>query len=848
MPPRATPKGSRNPRPSLAAAVRHVGDDSLADDRRRAASRDVVRGRVSRRVAGLAGRRFREREPSSTSAASLRLAQGVARARDVGRRGTFCICAIAVASIVAFLSGCPYSPSRASTLGATSTQVANLHAFARLYGVVRWFHPGDAAATVDWDRFAIEGVRRVARQPNPHALRQALLGLFSPFAPTVQIVEPGVTFARDPVVHSTSGADLKLVTWQHKGYGDSTIASVYSSKRTNRDRVVDAPGAIFGAVVQSIDATPLRGTRVRFRGKVRVDSRGKGRLWLRVIRPNMDGFFDTMSDRPVTSGAWTDAEIVGEVAMDATRIDFGELVFGPGIAWYDSVELAYQSDDGVWRSIAVGNPDFEEPNLFASWRPGSGDEMATSVDGWSVTLDSDRPASGAHALRIQRATVIAKENLFDLTARPGEAVEIDLGSGLRARVPIALYSMNGQTIGDERATVPPPQHASSSATAFDALAGVADVVVAWNVLNHFWPYWDVVPVDWNAALDAALADALDDQSVSEHAATLRRLAVAAPDGHSAVNCPGEARRTSPPFSVDLVENQVVVTASHAEGLLPGDIVVQVDGQPAAKILADEQSLVSGSPQWRARVALERFGTGPEDKNLSMQVRRGGAKVDVIVMRTDGGTQAVPIRPAIMQFDDGVFYVDLSRAAPLDLEAAMSKLVMAPGVVFDVRQRPSGEAVQILSHLLERPDDATSWFWTEHVIRPDHPAKPAAEWEKEGWGLPVLQPHISGRVAFLSGPGAISFAESFLQFARHYRLGEIVGTATAGTNGNIAQILAPTGCTVRFTGMRTTNLDGSRFHLIGVLPTISVTPTIAGVVAGRDEVLEKALGYVRTGAR
>ena len=83
---------------------------------------------------------------------------------------------------------------------------------------------------------------------------------------------------------------------------------------------------------------------------------------------------------------------------------------------------------------------------------------------------------------------------------------------------------------------------------------------------------------------------------------------------------------------------------------------------------------------------------------------------------------------------------------------------------------------------------------------------------------------------------------------HYHLGEIVGSATAGANGNFAQISEPTGCFSVFTGLRVTKSDGSRFHLIGIQPTIPVSRTIAGVAAGRDEVLEKALDYVRGTSR
>jgi C-terminal processing protease CtpA/Prc len=74
-----------------------------------------------------------------------------------------------------------------------------------------------------------------------------------------------------------------------------------------------------------------------------------------------------------------------------------------------------------------------------------------------------------------------------------------------------------------------------------------------------------------------------------------------------------------------------------------------------------------------------------------------------------------------------------------------------------------------------------------------------------------------------------------------RLGTIVGGATAGTNGNIATFTTPGGFTVRFTGMRVTRHDGrSPHHLLGVQPDVKVAPTLAGLRAGRDEVLERGL--------
>ena len=138
-------------------------------------------------------------------------------------------------------------------------RVANLHAFARLYGVVRWFHPSDAAATIDWDRFAIEGARRVIDCPGVSTLRAALNELFAPIAPTVHLAAAGESFPEEPALRPPTGANLDVVAWEHMGYGDSAVTSVYASKRRHRERTIPVVGFPYGALWQAVDATPYRG-------------------------------------------------------------------------------------------------------------------------------------------------------------------------------------------------------------------------------------------------------------------------------------------------------------------------------------------------------------------------------------------------------------------------------------------------------------------------------------------------------------------------------------------------------------------------------------------------------------
>jgi hypothetical protein len=728
----------------------------------------------------------------------------------------------------------------------TRIHIKDLRAFARLYGVVRWFHPSDTAAATDWNQFAIEGVRRIVDLSESRSLRATLKELFAPIAPTVQFAGPGEQFSPEPAWRPAPDPALELVSWQHKGFGDSTLVTVYASKRRHRVRLEPVAGALFASLSQTLDATPFRGMRVRLRGKLRVSSRGRGQLWLRIDRSTGRGFFANMQENPVISTKWESAEIVGDVAVDATRIAFGMLKHGNGATWYDDIQLDVRMSDGTWKPIEIRDSGFESPDVLANWTPGTIRGQAASIEGWNADLDSANPASGSMSLRIQRATKVTTDELFDDMPRPGETVDIDLGDGLRARVPLVLYSKDGLTLGDHNSKIKNFETNSniSTRTGFDVVAGVADVIVVWNVLQHFWPYWDVVKLDWNAELDTALADALDDQASSEHLITLQRLTAATPDAHIRTTCSSEHGSLDSPFLVEVIDDQIVVTTTAVRELSRGDVIESIDGRSAMAHLQAAEALVSGSPQWRRHQASMRFSTGTAGSQLTLGILRDGRIVTVNIDRSTTAHEEFS-HPAIDRLDDGVYYVDLSRASSKDIDAIWDRLATAPGVVFDMRRPPNSNR-EVLSHLLMKPDESKAWLAIPRIIRPNHMPGSVLSWETSGWNIPVLQPHISGRVAFTTGPAAVSYAESLLSFVEYYRLGAIVGSTTAGTNGNLAEVTAPSGCITTFSGLRVTKHDGSRLHLVGIPPTIPASRTIAGVVAGRDEVLEKALAYVRGG--
>ena len=201
----------------------------------------------------------------------------------------------------------------------------------------------------------------------------------------------------------------------------------------------------------------------------------------------------------------------------------------------------------------------------------------------------------------------------------------------------------------------------------------------------------------------------------------------------------------------------------------------------------------------------------------------------------------PTRPAIDILDDGVIVVDLTRVDWAELKRERRKLARAPGVVIDLRGYPTDAGSRILEHMITEPE-SRDWMFVAQQVTPDQQGP--IEWEGYSWDLEPRRPHIDNTV-WITDSSAISYAESVMGHVADLGIGPIIGRPTAGANGNINPYRLPGGYMISWTGMKVLNRDGSQHHVIGVLPTHPMEPTIEGLREGRDELLEAALKLVRS---
>lgn len=74
------------------------------------------------------------------------------------------------------------------TLAQTPQQIENEFAFAKVYGYLKYFYPGDEAAKIDWDKFAFYGAQKVENCKNATELKNALTEMVGELMPGVKIL------------------------------------------------------------------------------------------------------------------------------------------------------------------------------------------------------------------------------------------------------------------------------------------------------------------------------------------------------------------------------------------------------------------------------------------------------------------------------------------------------------------------------------------------------------------------------------------------------------------------------------------------------------------------------------
>jgi C-terminal processing protease CtpA/Prc len=373
----------------------------------------------------------------------------------------------------------------------------------------------------------------------------------------------------------------------------------------------------------------------------------------------------------------------------------------------------------------------------------------------------------------------------------------------------------------------------------------------WSIFHYFHPYKHLYGEDWDSLLPRFLVKMMKAANALEYHKTVAEMVAHIHDTHCFVSSPvlrefyGPA---PPPLTVRWIEQIVVIDRisefeeMQAAHLSQGDIVLKVDGHDVKERMDELAAHVAAStPQalhWRI---LNTLLNGAEGSPVTVTVKDGGGRVRDVSLPRSGRFAAALGRPAgdpIRLINENIGYVDLSRLPPERVDEMFEKFANTRAFIMDMRGYPQGTAWQIAPRLSAQDQPVAAQF-RRNLVTADNISSYYFEQKippATGW-------HYSGKTVMRIDERTISQAEHSGLFYRTANQTKFVGSATNGANGDVPWFWAPGGIRINFSGHDVRHADGTQLQRVGLPPDIEVIPTIAGIRAGRDEVLEKAVEYL-----
>ena len=372
----------------------------------------------------------------------------------------------------------------------------------------------------------------------------------------------------------------------------------------------------------------------------------------------------------------------------------------------------------------------------------------------------------------------------------------------------------------------------------------------WNIIEYWFPYRDVVPEDWDKVLMDSLPKVALAKTPEAYQLAMMEVIARVHDTHAnlwssmAVRPPTGTCQL--PVNVRFIEGLPVISgyatqASETRGIKRGDIITALDGLPIAKLMDQWKPYYAASNEpTRLRDIAFQMTRGDCGKTRIRLRRRNAAAIEISAERLPSKdlppvafTHDLPGETFRLLSKD-VAYLKLSAVKMDQAAKYIESAAGTKGLIVDIRNYPAEFVVFALGSLFV--DQQTDF------VRPTRGdlSNPGAFY----WGMPFFlmpqQPHYPGKVVILVDELTQSSAEYTAMAFRSSPRAMVIGSTTAGADGNVSEIPLPGGFRSKISGVGVFYADKKPTQRIGIIPDREVKPTIAGIRAGRDEVLEAAI--------
>jgi len=372
------------------------------------------------------------------------------------------------------------------------------------------------------------------------------------------------------------------------------------------------------------------------------------------------------------------------------------------------------------------------------------------------------------------------------------------------------------------------------------------------MIQYYFPYRNLIDENWDVVLKTFIPKIVSADDELSYKLTLLELIGKINDTHANIWSRDDMLSKfyglkSAPVEIKIIDNQVIVTKVYDEldenvDIKNGDIITHINGEAIEKLIDEKIKYCPASnlPTKLRDVSRRLLRTNNDFLELTVQRDKSSNNMKTNCIDFGKIKYWENSTPSYKILANNIGYIFPGSIKKGEIDSIMIVLANTNGLIIDFRCYPSDFIVFSLGkYLMPKPTEFVK-FSVGSMVNPGEFifTQPLLVGENR-------MDYYKNKIVIIINELTQSSAEYHTMAFRVAPNAIVLGSTTAGADGNVSTIILPGNIRTMISGIGVYYPDGTETQRVGIIPDIEMQPTIKGIKNGVDELLNKAIEIINT---